>query len=248
MKQLLTSASIITMGGCLFAAVQTNPQEASAQNLKTLHSVFALYITDYDDVYPPMSSPSTQVPRTRWADALAPYAAKTDIFTSPAAPAEMATRVFAHTASNSQPVKWGGYGYNYQYLGNSRSQAGNPRLPFGRPAAEISAPDKTVLVAETQGVRFDDGKLSTGVYTLDPPLPSERGTANSSGFYAAGDACGTGPQGCRSTPAEWVPNRVILVTISGNLPLLSRAKLDDLNLDGRIDNGWWNGSGDPAKK
>lgn len=42
---------------------------------------------------------------------------------------------------------------------------------------------------------------------------------------------GVSLKGSGFLPAEWVPNRVLLVTIGGNLPLISRAKLDDLNLD-----------------
>lgn len=248
MKQILATSSLLVISAGLMAALQTNPTEVSAERLKLLHTGMSIYLADYDEVYPMMSSPATQVPRTRWADALAPYVKDLEVFTSPQAPADMITRVFAHSAESAEPKKWGGYGYNFQYLGNSRSQEGNAKLPFGRPAAEIKSPEQTVMIAETQGVRFDDGKLSTGVYTLDPPLPSARGTGNASGFYASGEACGTGPQGCRSTPAEWVPNRVMLVTIGGSLPLLNRAKLDDLNQDGQIDNGWWNGLADPEVK
>jgi hypothetical protein len=248
MKHILIPIAVLTTCGGLMALSQSDPAAPSATQMKDLHQAVMMYSVDYDDLLPMMSSPSTQSPRTRWPDALWPYLNRAEVFSSPLAPAEMRTRTFAHAEEDPTLPKWGGYGYNYQYLGNSRSQEGNKNLPFGRPYAEITEPGRTVLLAETQGVRFDDGKLSTGVYTVDPPLPSARGAGNASGFYASGDACGTGPQGCRSAPAEWIPNRVVFVTISGEFPFKSRAKLDDLNLDGTLDNGWWNGTGNVSKR
>lgn len=237
---------IVVAGGLL--ARQGDNEAVAGERLAKIHKAFELYVGDYDGLYPPMSSPESQSPRTRWADLVLPYTSKVETFTSPHAPQDMVTRTFAHLASSPGSAKWGGFGYNYQYLGNSRSVEGNPRLPFGRDSATLSAPGQTVLVAETFGVRFDDGKLSTGVYVVDPPRTSERGSGRTSGFYAVGEACGTGPLGCRALPAEWIPGRVILVTADGSLPKISRARLDDLNGDGTLDNGWWNGLADPVKR
>jgi len=225
---------MIVATGALMGA-QDAGSAASMQNLAQLHNAINIYAVDHG-AFPPMSSPADANPRTRWPDHTRPYAKTLEIYTNPLSHKDMINRRWAH----DQNLMWGGYGYNFQYLGNSR-------LNWTAKKSEIAVPGQTVLIADTQGVRKDDGTLGGGVYTIDPPLPSARGTARPSGFYGDGENCGTGPQGCRSTPAEWLVNRVHVLFVDGNAKLISRAQLDDKDGDRKLDNGWFNGSGDAAK-
>jgi len=237
------------LGGVIALAIAQQPvgKEGGphAANFQALHAAITLYASDYDDKLPIMSSPDTASPRTRWADYLDPYTKDRKAFSHPLVPEEMRTRKFA---SNPGAEQWGGYGYNFQYLGNSRSVAGNKNLPFGRTLDSITAPGKTVLFAETMGVRLDDGSVAGGVYTVDPPLPSQRGSGSESGYYGKMPNCGSGPMGCRSLPGEWTPGVVHFVTIDGKLHAMSRARLDDSNGDMTLDNGWFNGWGDAKRR
>jgi len=228
-----------TVGLLAWIGQDASPTE---KRLKRLSMAFGMYALDFDDTYPPMSSPNNANPRMRWADRVYPYVKSVEDFIDPSAPKEMLTRPFNPPIAGQTEALWGGFGYNYQYLGNSRTGAG---LPFGRKTSDLSAPEKTVLLSQTQGVRNDAGEVTGGVYTVDPPLPSKRGSGNAAGYYGQGEACGTGPVGCRSTPAEWKPGLVHLVTIEGKVLRMSRARLDDSDGDRMPDNGWYTGSGKP---
>jgi hypothetical protein len=224
-----------------------NSEAASLENLRKLGIATSLYVGDYDDTYPPMSSPANATPRERWPDRLLPYAKDVSIFSPPSVGPEIRNRKFAHDPD----LTYGGYGYNYQYLGNSRMAEGPLPLPFGAKQSEILEPKQTILIAETDGVRKDDGTLSGGIYTIDPPLKSARGSGNASGFYASGDSCGSGKDGpgrwgCRSTPVERYSGKVALVFADGSAKLVARTTLDDLNGDGQPDNGYWNGKADAS--
>lgn len=234
----------LTAGLIVAAVHQVDDAAEPTRRLKEIHSALGLYLGDYDETYPMMSSPGSQTPRTRWADYLNPYTRSSEIFTDPWAPAEMVNRKFAFDESKT----WGGFGYNYQYLGNSRQGPEGSGLPFGALASSLSNPAQTLVIVQTQGVRNDAGAVVGGTYTIDPPKPSLRGTTRPSGFYADGDGCGSGPMGCRSTPAEWKPNRTIVLTASGEVKVMNRARIDDSNGDGTLDNGWFNGSFDASKR
>ena len=95
-------------------------QSTSLSNLRQIGLAVALYVQD-NDAYPFHSSPSRQSPRTRWPDHLFPYVKNEALFRSPGAPEQAFLKPFAHNAR----AFYGGYGYNYQYLGN------NPRLRLG---------------------------------------------------------------------------------------------------------------------
>ncbi|MFQ5493831.1 MAG: type II secretion system protein [Phycisphaerae bacterium] len=73
-------------------------------------------------------------------------------------------------------IRNGAYGYNYQYLGNSRSDTNAPAYDhFPVSENELAAPSLTVLVADSRGASPEHGKHS---YTLDPPrLAVERNAA-----------------------------------------------------------------------
>lgn len=67
----------------------------------------------------------------------------------------------------SRDIRNGAYGYNYQYLGNSRRDADSASYDnFAVSENEIAAPSVTVLVADSRGASPEHGKHA---YTLDPP-------------------------------------------------------------------------------
>jgi prepilin-type processing-associated H-X9-DG protein len=80
-----------------------------------------------------------------------------DIFTCPALDDE----------EYAKNIRNGAYGYNYQYLGNSRQQSDPKRWDnFSVPLHRIKAPSMTVLIADSRGAGNPHGLHS---YTLDPP-------------------------------------------------------------------------------
>ncbi|MCS6775019.1 MAG: prepilin-type N-terminal cleavage/methylation domain-containing protein [Chloroherpetonaceae bacterium] len=220
-------------------------QTACISHLRQQGMAIAMYAQDYE-AYPFHSSPASQVPRTRWPDYIFPYVKNEMLFRCPSMlPGQEASfRPWAHNPN----LRFGGYGYNYQYLGNSR-------FPFSAPDALVAVPAQTVAIADTAGVRRDDGSSIAGAYAVDPPLPSARGsrpTGDPQG-YGNPDAneCGSGNPGpgvwrCRSIPAERHHGMVCVTFCDGHSRVMRLSQLDDLNGDGVRDNGYWNGQADPA--
>ena len=233
----------------VFAQAKTAAKKtANLSNLKQLSLGIMMYVSDAEG-YPMMSSLSSASPRTRWPDYIYAYVKNTDIFRGPLAPKDMFSKAFAHNPA----VRYGGYGYNYQYLGNSRLVASNPNFPFTATETMIGYPSETIAMADTQGVRKDDGAIGAGEYTIDPPLTSARGSGKPSGFYGDGSECGSGTPntpgvwGCRSTPAEWATNRVTIAWCDGHASTKRRSQMDDKDGNGTPDNGFWNGLADSGQ-
>jgi len=68
---------------------------------------------------------------------------------------------------HARDIRNGAYGYNYQYLGNSRRDSSPDDYDhFPVSENEIGSPAQTVLVADSRGADPDHGRHS---YTLDPP-------------------------------------------------------------------------------
>ncbi len=65
-----------------------------------------------------------------------------------------------------QDIRNGAYGYNYQYLGDSRSVDSGRYTNFPVRQSEITAPAQTVFIGDSRGGDSEHGKHS---YTLDPP-------------------------------------------------------------------------------
>jgi prepilin-type N-terminal cleavage/methylation domain-containing protein/prepilin-type processing-associated H-X9-DG protein len=223
----------------VFAQAKLNAKRTvDLSNLKQLGLGITMYVSD-NESYPMMSSPSNQVPRTRWPDAIYGYVKSEQMFMGPLAPKEMFTKSFAHAPA----VRYGGYGFNYQYLGNSRAVAGNSAFPFSISDTAVGSPTETIALAGTHGVRRNNGSLSAGEYVVDPPTPSPRGSGKVSGFYGEGAECGIS---CRSLPAAWAVNRVTIAWCDGHASTKTPGQLNDRNGDGTLDNGWFNTQSDPT--
>lgn len=242
--ELLVVIAILAILAAILFPVFARAREAARKtscvsNLRQLGLAITMYVQD-NEGYPTMSSPPGTTPRTRWPDYIYPYVKNEAMFRAPSASLDIFGKQFAHDPRE----RYGGYGYNYQYLGNSR-------FPFTVPDASVQAPASTIVIADTNGVRRDDNTVGGGQYTIDPPLPSLRGSGKASGFYGIGGECGSGSPGpgawgCRSTPAERHNGQVNVAFADGHAKSMKLSQIDDMNGDGTPDNGWWNGQGNPA--
>jgi prepilin-type processing-associated H-X9-DG protein len=243
----------------------------SLSNLRQLGLGLDFYRTDNNNLYPPHSSISTPgIPRTRWADYIYPYMNNTGVYLSPMLTGDervLLNKPFAHSCNpdgttNPQTIFYGGYGYNFQYLGNARVTPTQTR-PFQANAAQIRAASQTIAIADTHGSK-DGGTsyTSEGVYAIDPPLMSldlgSQGARNPASFVASsggdysyrggygGDlATGTpGDPSRRATPAERNRGYVNVVFCDGHAEHMKLRDMDDFNGDGKVDNGYWNGKAD----
>jgi prepilin-type N-terminal cleavage/methylation domain-containing protein/prepilin-type processing-associated H-X9-DG protein len=225
----------------VFAQARAKARQASSiSNLRQIGLAVAMYVQDYE-AYPFHSSPSAQNPRTRWPDHLWPYVKNEQMFRAPGASTEFFLKAFAHNPTQF----YGGYGYNYQYLGNNRH-------PFTAVDAQIERPAETIALADTEGCSFDVGVRNAGNYVIDPPLPSLRGsrpTTPGDGFYGAPatSEC-TGKWLCRAVPAERHSEMVTVAFADGHAKAMKRNQMDDYNKDSTPDNGWWNGKADPTQR
>lgn len=234
--ELLVVIAIIAILAAILFPVFTKARQKAKQNsclstLRQLGTAVQMYMRGWES-YPLSSSPSSTVPRTRWPDYIFGYVRSEKMFTCPSVVnSAILSKKFAH----DQSATYGGYGYNYRYLGNSRNVP--PNLPFTAKDSMILRPAETIAIADTEGVLDANGNpTGDGVYVVDPPLPSSRGSGNASGYYGAG----------RSMPADRHGEMLNVAFTDGHAKAMKLARLDDYNGDGAADNGFWNGRGDPA--
>ncbi|MBI5832880.1 MAG: DUF1559 domain-containing protein [Armatimonadetes bacterium] len=234
---LVVIAIIAILAAILFPVFAKAREKARAISClsqgKQLGAALAMYVTDYE-AYPFMSAPSSAPVRPKWPDYIYPYVRNVQAYRCPTAPADMAKRFVVDPTAT-----FGGLGYNYQYLGNSR-------FPWTAVDAQIQVPAQTVALADTAGVRRDDGSLGAGEYVVDPPYVSARGSGKASGYYGEGAEGGSGADGCRAKPAARHLDTVNVTFADGHAKALTRGALDDFDRDGNPDNGWFNGQADPG--
>jgi prepilin-type N-terminal cleavage/methylation domain-containing protein/prepilin-type processing-associated H-X9-DG protein len=243
---------------------------ASLNNLRQISLGMTLYRDDHNGRFPGHSLPPvTGQARVRWADLVYPYMQNVEVYLSPGLhPEETAfmKKPFAHTAPGGVETAgftryYGGYGFNYQYLGNTRTPGGV--APFHASESSIIAPANTVVLGDTKGARKGSPNLpygtdGSGVYVIDPPLGSQllgsNGSRKSSAspgsgnaYYEGGD---DGSDAHRATPSERNGGRVNLVMVDGHAVAMTLEELDGRTQGegGFPNNAWWNGSFDPASR
>ncbi len=239
---------------------------ASLSNLKQLGTGLVLYTNSHRGQFPVHSSPSSTSPRTRWADYIFPYVDSPDVFLSPNLDMHELHPSFQKPFAHNTKVYYGGYGYNFQYMGNSRTPGGV--APFTATIeGHIHVTSQTVTIADTAGSRkgnasADPGSGGAAVYVIDPPLGSvelgSRGSRKASPQPGGGNAYYEGgndePEGdpdtylYRACPKPRNNGTVAAAFADGHAELMKLDDLDDSNGDGIKDNGYWNGHGDAGRR
>ena len=265
---LLISILLPTLNQARHTAAST----ANLSNLRQIGIGLEFYRNDNDFKFPRHSSLSSEVPRMRWADEIYPYFETVDVFVSPLLndiARTTAMKPWAHTLDQQTGAVlptteyFGGYGYNFQYLGNSRVKPGNVG-PFYASSGSLRDSSRTVALADTKGSRDGDDTFDydEAVYVIDPPLQSlnygSGGSRKTSADptqpgnygYTGGDgSAGTLVPEHRATPdPRNAGDRVAALFVDGHGELLLPSALDDSDGDGDPDNGLWNGLGDPSER
>jgi len=243
---------------------------ASLSNLRQLGFGLQMFTMDNDGTFPLHSSAKSETtelgkPRTRWADYMFPYLSSEKVYLSPAltpTEKELMTKPFAHTVlpgptETERTVYYGGYGYNYQYLGNART--GDSLQPYFAKESGILASAGTVAIGDTKGARKGNdenpyGFGGSGVYVIDPPLGSmnmgsggsrktEGGPGSGNAYYEGGE---DGSDAHRATPSSRNGGKVNLVFVDGHAASMLPSTLDGLHPDGSGSphNAHWNGHAD----
>lgn len=235
----------------VFARARENARRSSCvSNMKQLGLGVSMYAQDNDGRYPMASNADVPSSGRRWPDYIFPYVKNAQIFICPsAAPTDVTGRGQLWAATTGPTGQYFGYGYNYQYLGNSRlGGVSNPNtsFPFTATDSLVTAPTQTVAIADTNGVGTSGG---TGTYVVDPPQPVRNadnslrtaGRNNSTdAFYQNG---GGTALTARSTPAARHLEMVSVAFADGHAKAMKLHQLDDFNNDGTPDNGYFNGRG-----
>jgi prepilin-type N-terminal cleavage/methylation domain-containing protein/prepilin-type processing-associated H-X9-DG protein len=236
---------------------------ASISNLRQLGLGLTLYRDDHNGRFPGHSLPAVAgQARLRWADLIYPYMQATEVYLSPSLrPEEQSymNKPFAHTSPGGVETKgatkyYGGYGYNYQYLGNTRTPGGI--APYHASDSSIAAPANTLALADTKGARKGSasnayGQDGSGVYVIDPPLGSfdlgSGGSRKSSASPGSGNAYyeggHDGSDAHRATPSDRNAGRVNALLVDGHAVAMTPDEIDGkkLSAGGHVNNAWWNG-------
>ncbi|MBN8247603.1 MAG: prepilin-type N-terminal cleavage/methylation domain-containing protein [Verrucomicrobia bacterium] len=274
---LVVIAIIAILASMLLPALSRAKSQAKAtsslSNLRQLGVGLQLYVMDSYDQFPGHSSLPAETtalgkPRTRWADAIFAYMQSPKVYLSPnLTPRERQgmIKAFAHTVDpgpteTERTLYYGGYGYNYQYLGNNRQPGGVS--PFFARSSGLASSSQTVAIGDTKGARGGSpgneyGQGGSGDYVLDPPLGSvdhgSRGSRKSGPEPGGGNAYyeggSDGSDAHRATPAARNLGRVNLVFADGHSEALRPEVLDGRSASTPLgNNARWNGLGDPAQR
>ena len=200
--------------------------------------------------------------KPRWADLLYPYIEDTTVFVNPhidlddsalskrwwheastaSASEAAANPLVSWTATATTPpaawTLWGGYGYNYQYLGNGRKPGTPGSVYFRRSDSTITAPSQTITVGDTAGQASDP---TEGSYVIDPALGPARGLGSGDGIYYHGSAPAD-----RAAPIARGGETAEFSFADGHGEAMTPEQADDLDADGTVDNGYFNGHGNPG--
>lgn len=184
----------------LNAARQAARTVASLSNLRQLGIGLQFYVNDFKGFYPGghyPQAPDPTIDRVRWADAIWPYMKTPEVYLSPSlSPNER--DIFTTTFNfdkylpdgslrpTAERKKFGGYGYNYQYLGNARHNtawAAPHNVAHHARTSQIKSTSRTIALADTTGTKAtanDQAETgyetlpwtNNGMYVIDPPVGS----------------------------------------------------------------------------
>jgi prepilin-type processing-associated H-X9-DG protein len=203
-------------------------------------------------------------PRTRWPDYLHRMMNSEAVYECP----DLSDRQradFSKPWAHNTAKTYGGYGYNFQYLGNARHWpdnshgAGAPRgwnRPFHAQASQIKRPAGTLAVADTRGSKKGDpdrrfGQGGAGVYVIDPPLGSyklgsegsrkNKSDIDTKNLWYEGGTDISEEELVRSGPDARHHRRVTAAFCDGHAEAMLPGKLDG-RIDGSAgDNRYYNG-------
>lgn len=259
---MLVAILLPALGKARASALSTT----SLSNLRQIGNGLVSYVNDNRGHYPLAAwNKRADMARVRWADAVYPYLRHAEVFMSPHLTQDERARMnkpFFHSTTGAasdgseviagKTVFWGGYGYNWQYLGNGRTTGGTKEY-FAKAGSAVGRSAQTIAIADTHGSRNGGAAwTSEGVYVIDPPLMSV--SRGSRGSRKAGAVPGPGNYGYtggadgdpahRATPAERNGGRVNVLFCDGHAEPMKLRDMDDFNRDGQPDNGFWNGKAD----
>ncbi len=239
---LVVIAIIAIVSAILFPVFQQAKAAAKKSsclsNVRQLGTAVQLYVQDYEALPLHEQLDGTawglSLIESTWSDSIFPYVSKTELFVCPIVDQSITRKPWLHVINKA----YGGYGYNYQYLGNGL-------VPTSVTESAISSPTETVLIADTRGVVDAQNTPRAGVYVVDPPITAAAGSGTTSGFYGVGSECGPGVDGCRSKPDIRHLQFAIVAFVDTHTKGMKLSTLDDYDRDGVADNGYWNGHADP---
>jgi prepilin-type N-terminal cleavage/methylation domain-containing protein len=230
----------------------------SLSNMRQVGSVaMANFLFEQKGLFPWHSSdiPSGNRPngnKPRWADYIYPMVNDTKVFVNPhltLADSVLSKKWWHETAeedalwaaenpsgpftARDEPsdgwTLWGGYGYNYQYLGNARSS-----VQFRRKQTSVTHPSVTVVLGDTNGQGSDP---TDGTYVIDPPDSSLRSSGDGAYYH------GSSPED-RAAPYARGGKTGEFVFADGHAESLTPDELDQRQPDGTTSHYHWNGYGD----
>jgi len=227
--ELLVVIAIIAILAAILFPVFAQAREKARQtsclsNLRQLALATAMYMQDYEAT--PPGEYQVLGEEVRWWDVLLPYNRSKEIHSCPSVPHLKFGRNMA-------------YGYNYQYLGNSRPNCFN--VPVSE--AQIETPANTVVIGDSQGsgtqVCDNDTPsdpdyrnlncLGNHGYLFDPPLLPPCRVGGGPNRYSTG-----GTPGVRVPPAPRHNGGANIAFVDGHARWMRTTELD-------MDNRWWNG-------
>lgn len=244
-------------------------------NLKQIGTGLTLYLVESKGLYPMHSSLKSQTtdlgkPRTRWPDYLHRYMRNEEVYSCTNL-TKVQQQDFSKPWAHNPNRYYGGYGYNFQYLGNARYFPGNqsgsiPRewtRPFHAVSERIRQPAMTAAVADVRGSKMGNpdnrfGQGAAAVYSLDPPLGSrDMGSKGSRKNSADPDTDNRWYEGgtdldeqelVRSAPDPRHLNRTTVTFCDGHAERMDVDVLDAKDKSEAGDNRYYNGRHDPTAR